>query len=111
MLSRFGLGSRPVPDDADACLQRSTSPAAKMTLILRFETERGPRTILAPEIPLALASEITREMIRAGHFAEFVDQLPPLSVAKRVKARRDCQRTGDRGFENRSPHSHRSAAA
>ena len=64
---------------------RSTSPDARMNLLLRFETESGPRTVVAPNLPLKLASEITTAMIRSGHYAEFIDQYTPLSIAERVK--------------------------
>src|SRR4051812_31702605 len=66
-------------------LERSTSPGAPMSLLLRFETEAGPRTIIASGIPLAHASDIAWEMEKAGHHARFVDQLPNLSVGDRVK--------------------------
>src|SRR3954471_4160345 len=66
-------------------LERSTTPGAPMSLLLRFETEAGPRTIIASGIPLAHASDIAWEMEKAGHHARFVDQLPSLSVGERVK--------------------------
>jgi hypothetical protein len=66
-------------------LARSTSPCAPMSLLLRFETEAGPRTIIASGIPLAHASDIAWEMEKAGHYAQFVDQLPNLSIGERVK--------------------------
>jgi hypothetical protein len=65
--------------------ERSTSPDARMNLLLRFSTDAGPRTIIASGIPLRIASDIAREMARAGHFAEFVDQFPVLSMADRIR--------------------------
>jgi len=72
----------PEPD-----FERSTAPEARMALLLRFSTDAGPRTIIAPGIPLRVASDIAREMEQAGHFAEFVDQLPPMSMAERIQRR------------------------
>src|SRR3954466_10374448 len=66
-------------------LERRTSPYAPMNLLLRFATEAGPRTVIASGVPLGHASVIAREMERAGHYAEFVDQIPSLSIAERVK--------------------------
>src|SRR3954466_10246882 len=74
------MSSGPTPD-----LERRTNPYAPMNLMLRFETESGPRTIIASGIPLAHASDIAWEMEKAGHYAQFVDQLPSLSVGERVK--------------------------
>jgi hypothetical protein len=67
---------------------RSTCPDAPMNLLLRFETAYGPRTIVAPGISLATASEIALVMSEAGHFAEFVDHIPPMSVQEHVKRRK-----------------------
>jgi hypothetical protein len=64
---------------------RSTSPDARMNLLLRFETESGPRTIVAPGVPLPVASEIVQEMARAGHFADYLDQLAPLQMSEWMK--------------------------
>jgi hypothetical protein len=64
--------------------ERRTCPDAVMTLMLRFETELGPRTIVAPRVPLKFASEIADAMILAGHYAEMVDHYPPLTVAERT---------------------------
>ena len=59
-----------------------------MNLLLRFVTEAGPRTVVATGIPLRIASDIAREMGRAGHFAEFVDQYPLFTIAERIKRRK-----------------------
>jgi hypothetical protein len=67
---------------------RSTQPDARMNLLLRFETANGPRTIVAPGVCLATASEIALVMSEAGHFAEFVDHMPPVSIAERLKLRK-----------------------
>jgi hypothetical protein len=67
---------------------RSTSPDARMNLLLRFETANGPRTIMAPGVSLATASEIAFVMSRAGHFAEFVDWLPAMPLEERIKRRK-----------------------
>ena len=68
----------PVAPDAGEEAARSTRPDAPMQLVLRFMTETGPRTIIASGIPLQVASEITAEMMRAGHFAQYVDERPRL---------------------------------
>ena len=59
-----------------------------MNLMLRFETERGPRTLVAPGVSLALASEIADAMMLAGHYAEMVDHTPTFTVAQHVARRK-----------------------
>jgi hypothetical protein len=78
---------RPVPAGRD--YGRSTSPDARMNLLLRFETASGPRTIVAPGISLAMASEIAQAMSEAGHFADFVDHLPSMSVKGHLERRNE----------------------
>jgi hypothetical protein len=68
----------PQPDEA---VHRSTKPDAPMQMLLRFTTEDGPRTIIASGVPLRVASAITLEMLRAGHFAEYADDRPRLAMA------------------------------
>jgi len=63
---------------------RRTLPDATMNLLLRFETESGPRTIVAPRIPLKVASQLADTMIAAGHYAQVVDAYPVLTVAQRI---------------------------
>jgi hypothetical protein len=72
----------------DPDYHRSTAPDAKMNMLLRFDTALGPRTIVASGIPLVMASEITATMIRAGQYAEFIDQCQPLTVAERIKRKK-----------------------
>jgi hypothetical protein len=72
----------------EEAVARSTAPDATMNLLLRFETPRGPRTLVAPAIPLALASEIAEVMAECGHYAEFIDRLTPASVAEHIVRRR-----------------------
>ncbi len=67
---------------------RSTAPDARMNLLLRFETANGPRTIVAPGVSLATASEIALVMSQGGHFAEFVDYMPSISIEERIKQRK-----------------------
>jgi hypothetical protein len=81
-------GSKPSKAPAKEDYGRSTAPDARMNLLLRFETANGPRTIVAPGISLATASEIAFVMSQAGHFAEFVDWLPVVSIEERVKRRK-----------------------
>jgi hypothetical protein len=76
------------PPPADEDFRHSTSPEARMNLLLRFETESGPRTIVAAGIALRAASEIAHAMKCAGHFAEITDHLPPVTMAERMKRRR-----------------------
>ncbi len=78
----------PIQVIPDPDYHRSTSPDARMNLLLRFDTPLGPRTIVASGIPLPLASEITATMIRGGQYAEFIDQCQPLSIAERVKRKK-----------------------
>lgn len=68
-------------------LERSTQPEARMTLFLRIQTERGPRTLISSGVPLAVASEIVQEITAAGHFAAFVDECPQIPVAERLNRR------------------------
>ena len=65
--------------------ERRTNPEARMNLVLRFATQAGPRTIVASGVPLGLAADIAREMEKAGHFAQFIDQLPLVPIVERVK--------------------------
>jgi hypothetical protein len=67
--------------------ERRTCPDAVMNLMLRFETERGPRTVVAPGLPLTLATEIADAMILAGHYAELTDHTPAFTVAEHVARR------------------------
>ena len=59
-----------------------------MNLMLRFETERGPRTVVAPGLTLAQAREIADAMMLAGHYAEMVDHTPAFTVAQHVARRK-----------------------
>src|ERR1039457_78242 len=75
ILARWRGGPVQTPPLVHQDLRRSISPEARMNLLLRFETESGPRTIVAPGVLLPVASEIALAMERAGHFAEFVDHI------------------------------------
>ena len=66
---------------AEKVSHRSTHPDAPMQMVLRFTTDSGPRTIIASGVPLRVASAITLEMLRAGHFAEYADDRPRLAMA------------------------------
>jgi hypothetical protein len=66
---------------------RRSLPEATMNLLLRFETDRGPRTIVAPRIPWKVASLIAEAMVGAGHYAEMIDDCLPLTVAERLAQR------------------------
>jgi hypothetical protein len=91
--ARFFLSGQDVRqiEPAPIVPERRTCPDAVMNLMLRFETERGPRTLVAAGVPLTLASEIADAMIQAGHYAEMVDHTPTLTVAQHV-ARRNAPR-------------------
>jgi hypothetical protein len=74
------------PDgETEEDFRRRTEPNAPMTLLLRFMTESGPRTVVATGIPLRIAADIEREMMRAGHFADYIDEFPRLTMSERVK--------------------------
>lgn len=77
---------QPLQSEPEFC--RSTAPDAPMNLLLRFETPSGPRTVVAPGVPLSVASEIVQEMARAGHFAQFLDQLAPMRMSDWIKRRK-----------------------
>jgi hypothetical protein len=66
--------SKPEPGPELSELERSTAPDAPMTLFMRIQTEDGPRTVIAPHVTLAMASQIAESLAAAGHYAEFVDQ-------------------------------------
>jgi hypothetical protein len=69
-------------------LERRSQPEALMTLFLRIQTERGPRTVISSGVTLEVASEIAQEMAAAGHFAAFVDQFPQFPMAERLSGRK-----------------------
>src|SRR2546423_9921938 len=77
-------------------LERRTHPEARMSLMLRFATEAGPRTVVASGVPLGLAADIAREMEKAGHFAQFVDQLPLMPMAERIKRLKSEKQQGSK---------------
>ena len=91
--ARCILAGRPLRqiEPVPAVPERRTCPDAAMNLMLRFETERGPRTLVAPGVPLTLASEIADAMILAGHYAEMVDHTPSFTVAQHVARRKAPQ--------------------
>lgn len=72
LFSRWLNKPEPGPELSD--LERSTAPDAPMTLFMRIQTEDGPRTVIAPHVSLAMASQISESLAAAGHYAEFVDQ-------------------------------------
>ena len=76
---------------SDEDFGRSTMPDAPMQMLLRFTTEAGPRTIIASGIPLRVASAIALEMNRAGHFAEYIDDSPRLTLTARAKKRKNSK--------------------
>lgn len=80
-----GENREPALHDLPEGFARRTSPSAPTTLLLRFMTEAGPRTVITSGVPLNVASDIAREMLRAGHFAEYVDECPKLSLGERLK--------------------------
>ncbi|HEY2836156.1 MAG TPA: hypothetical protein VGI89_06260 [Rhizomicrobium sp.] len=75
-------------DLAGEMLERSSHPDADVTLFLRIETASGPRTIVSSGMPLSAASAIADALTEAGHYAEYVDQRPQLSMRDRVAQKR-----------------------
>lgn len=65
-------------------LERSSHPDTEVTLFLRIETGSGPRTIVTSGLALSAASAIADALTEAGHYAEYVDQRPQLSMHDRV---------------------------
>jgi hypothetical protein len=61
------------------------SPNAVMKLFLRFDTPEGPRTVVAPNVPLLLATQIVAAMSRVGLHAEYVEQCDRLSIAEHLE--------------------------
>jgi putative SOS response-associated peptidase YedK len=69
---------------AETKFERSTDPTALMNLFLRFQTANGPRTVIAPAVPLKLASEIAETVISVGQYAEYIDRYVTLPIADRL---------------------------
>jgi len=69
------------------------APDAAMKLFLRFDTPEGPRTVVAPNVPLVLATQIAAAMSRAGLHAEYVEQFDRLSIAEYLKLKKLEERT------------------
>jgi hypothetical protein len=65
-----------------------TSPDAVMKIFLRFDTPDGPRTVIAPNVPLLLATQIAAAMSRVGLHAEYVEQYDRLSIAERLQLKK-----------------------
>ena len=68
-------------DGNPPAIERNNAPTAPMNLLLRFETPNGPRTVITSSVPLQMAREVVDAMIKAGHYAEYVDRCLPHSVA------------------------------
>ena len=85
ILRRWAAQPNRAGSETEEDFRRRTEPNAPMTLLLRFMTESGPRTIIATGIPLRIAAEIEREMMRAGHYADYIDEFPRLTMAERIK--------------------------
>jgi hypothetical protein len=68
-----------------------TSPDAVMKLFLRFDTPVGPRTVIAPNVPLLLATQIAAAMSRAGLHAEYVEQYDRLTIAERLELQKHAE--------------------
>lgn len=85
VLRRWAVQPSQTDSDMEEDFRRRTEPNAPTTMLLRFMTESGPRTIVATGIPLRIAADIEREMMRAGHFADHVDEFPRLTMAERIK--------------------------
>ena len=84
----FGAFSGASPAGQSAPRERSTFRDAPMTLFLRIETERGPRTVIASGLSLEAASDIADAITEAGHYAEFVDECPHESLADLLSRRK-----------------------
>lgn len=74
--------------DEDMARERSSHPETDVTLFLRIETVAGPRTIVTSGLALSAASAIAEALSEAGHYAEYVDQRPQLSMRDRVAQRK-----------------------
>ena len=85
---RLGRTQKALLSEAISSSDRSTAPDAKMNLLLRFETQSGPRTVVASGVPFRTASEITKAMILSGQYAEYIDQCTPLPIRELVKIRK-----------------------
>ena len=78
------LNSQHETEVSASVTERRTSPDALMKLFLRFDTPEGPRTIIAPNVPLAVASQIAAAMSRTGQHAHYVDQYVTVPIAGRL---------------------------
>jgi hypothetical protein len=54
--------------------ERSIALDAPTTLFMCIQTADGPRTVIASNVSLAAATQISKSLAAAGHYAEFVDQ-------------------------------------
>jgi hypothetical protein len=84
--------------DEDMPRERSSHPDTDVTLFLRIETGAGPRTIVTSGLALSAASAIAEALSDAGHYAEYVDQRPQLSMRDRV-----AQKKYEQAFGKPSP--------
>lgn len=98
LISHFHPALAPELPAEETPLARSTAPDAPMTLFVRIQTERGPRTIISSGLTLSVASEIAQAMAAAGHFADFVDQCPAISVPERLARQRYDRALSGRPF-------------
>ena len=81
-------------EDENMARERSSHPDTDVTLFLRIETGAGPRTIISSGMPLSAASAIAEALSEAGHYAEYVDQRPQLSMRDRVAQKKYEQAFG-----------------
>jgi hypothetical protein len=62
-----------------------TNPSAPVSLMLRFETSIGPRTVIVPMLTVETALAVKHEMLSAGHYAEFVDAVKVSAIPMRKR--------------------------
>ncbi len=66
-------------------IDRTTNPDAMVTLLMRFETPFGPRTIVANGLPVKDASLVADVINSGGNYAEFIQERARFPLAKESK--------------------------
>lgn len=89
LASLFNWLKKPEPELELSPLERSTNPDAPMSLFMRIQTLNGPRTVIASNVTVQAAQQISEILALEGHYAEFVDQCSTKdTVPERVRRKR-----------------------
>ena len=64
-----------------------TNPDAPVSLMLRFETDVGPRTVIVSPLDVRTASAIAHKVNSVGDYAEIVDAVKVSAIPMRKRRR------------------------